>query len=764
MTMKISWNNLIPSANRPLPGLRQLLTGIGVTVTLLLILLISPTAYAADINADGAACTMYDAITAANTDTAVAGCSAGSGADIITLARNITLTAALPDLTTEITITGGDTHRTISGGDSYRILNINSGAVTLENLTLTDGLTETAGGAIYIIDGTLTLENSKILDSNSDDAGAGIYANDSILTLNNSEISRNNVKRSHGGGLYFISADGTHTLNITSSYFHENTATQDGGAIYISGGIMNILKSSFFDNEADEGGAVESNSATITITNSTFGRNSAREGGGLSAFNSDVTLIHTTWAYNSALEQGGGVALIGSTGTLKIRNTIISNSPSGGDCHSGLEPSQVIENSSNIIQDGSCPLFTSGSQAVAVANQAVPDVEADEAQAQDDTADELRAQQEEAEATATPVNIDPLLLDPTGWPPHYPLNRNSPAMNAADSSLCNELEPLEDQPGTTRPIDTGCEIGAWEAPLPTPTPMPTPRPTSTLRPTFTPIPTSTATLVPTSTSTSGPTSTATLAPSTVPPSGCVHLVVDGDTLFSLAQHYRTPLDDLLELNQIDQFDRNSLSIGQELLVPGSSCQPTETVCTPNHQIVVRGDNFLQCAIVNTNRLDKHPALAAGMLAAVEIWGFVTSGTEVCFKDAGNLVFLNSAASPPTVHTLSAYDKDGNNCGQIDSAGIVVLVALELQDQAQQLAAVEQLPQFNAIASLENCQVTTTQVSRLYTSPAGDVIISLIPYNAALTATERQSDWYKVSFLESEGWVSAVHVSTLGQCE
>lgn len=61
----------------------------------------------ADDDANGT-CTLWDAITAANTDTATNGCPAGSGADTITLAVNITLTADLPNITSEITIEGAD--------------------------------------------------------------------------------------------------------------------------------------------------------------------------------------------------------------------------------------------------------------------------------------------------------------------------------------------------------------------------------------------------------------------------------------------------------------------------------------------------------------------------------------------------------------------------------------------------------------------------------------------------------------------------------
>jgi len=55
------------------------------------------------------ACTLTDAITAANNDTATGGCPAGSGADTITLTADVNLTSALPTITSEITLEGGAT-------------------------------------------------------------------------------------------------------------------------------------------------------------------------------------------------------------------------------------------------------------------------------------------------------------------------------------------------------------------------------------------------------------------------------------------------------------------------------------------------------------------------------------------------------------------------------------------------------------------------------------------------------------------------------
>ena len=204
------------------------------------------------------------------------------------------------------------------------------------------------------------------------------------------------------------------------------------------------------------GGAIESSQTTLDITNSTFSNNSAREGGGLSSFSSFVTLTHTTWAYNSAAEQGGGIAIFGWTGNFKIRNTLISDSKSGGDCHSGPNPAIIIEFTGNIIRDGSCTPEPAESQAAGAVGQA-------------------QAQQViVAEAQNTDESTDPQIGGLTGNPPHHPLQWGSPAIDAADPLYCL----LDDQPFTARPQYGNCDVGAYEYPrAPDPPPEPPPEPT-----------------------------------------------------------------------------------------------------------------------------------------------------------------------------------------------------------------------------------------------------------------------------------------------
>jgi CSLREA domain-containing protein len=102
----------------------------------------------ADTVADDAHCTLHEAIVAANTHTAsgvtVGECAAGSGADVLDLtgvSGTITLTSALPSITTDMAIAGpGAANLTISGSDLYRVFFVTNGAaVSISDLTIAHG-------------------------------------------------------------------------------------------------------------------------------------------------------------------------------------------------------------------------------------------------------------------------------------------------------------------------------------------------------------------------------------------------------------------------------------------------------------------------------------------------------------------------------------------------------------------------------------------------------------------------------------------------
>ena len=564
-----------------------------------------------------------------------------TGDDIILLTANTTLTAQLPAITSRIQLEGAG--RSVSGDGQFQVFNVSGGQLSVEELTITKGLSSTVGGGIYINSGALSLSDSAIKDSGASDIGGGIYAIDSDVEIADSEFSGNSTVKSHGGGMYFISSTGLHTLDISGVTFKKNQATEDGGALKTAGGIVTINKSTFVENTADEGGAIESSETTLDITNSTFSSNSAREGGGLSSFSSFVTLTHTTWAYNSADEQGGGIAIIGWTGTFKIRNTLITDSVSGGDCDPGPNPNTIIEFTGNFIQDGSCTPQPAESQS------APSDSEIVQAQAQ---------QVIVADAQNSVGRDDAMISGLSGNPPHHPLRLGSPAIDAADPLYCT----LDDQPDTARPQYGNCDIGAYEYPKPPDPPPQPPAPEPTAEP---PDPTSSP---PTQTP-ERPTPTPTATP--VPyicivndriivkssyddmlcaeidvitldkhpalqgirfamrlwrsAGECIHIVAQGDNLYRLAIQFDTAVEVLRRHNNLTT---NDLAVGQQLLLPS---------CTSDAVSIDRG-------------------------------------AEVCFTSPGGLAFIDTSSSERAVHTLEAYASDGMTCARVGQPGLVVQVA------------------------------------------------------------------------------------------
>ncbi len=43
------------------------------------------------------------------------------------------------------------------------------------------------------------------------------------------------------------------------------------------------------------------------------------------------------------------------------------------------------------------------------------------------------------------------------------------------------------------------------------------------------------------------------------------------------------------------------------------------------------------------------------------------------------------------------------------------------------------------------------------------MIAQLPYNLTLTATAYSAGWYRVIYLDGQGWISAKYLSTTGDC-
>ena len=286
--------------------------------------------YAADIAVD-ADCSLADAIIAANRDRAEGDCPAGRGADTIILSQDITLRTELPVITSDITIEGNG--YAISGNNRYRIFYNDGGALTINDLTMTEGYVEaelirnedgtlkastanSIGGAIYNANGTVSISRSSFSGNSTENYGGAVY-NAGGLSISDSAFSHNSAD--NGGGAIY--ADGP--LSISGSAFSHNSADNGGGAIYANG-LLIISDSIFSGNSADEdGGAIFNYDGTVSISDSSFSGNSARFDGG-AIFNRNgrtLSISNSAFSHNSSEDDGGAIV---NWGELSISDSSFS--------------------------------------------------------------------------------------------------------------------------------------------------------------------------------------------------------------------------------------------------------------------------------------------------------------------------------------------------------------------------------------------------------------------------------------------------------
>ena len=241
-------------------------------------------ALAATIAVDGTTCNLIDGITAANTDTSIGGCTAGSGADTLVLANSSihTLTSVygtdltgLPVVSSTITISGnGSTVQRDGAAPFFGLLEVGpTGNLTVRDLTLRGGVAPASaplGGGVFNFFGTLTLINSTLSGNAAFDSGGGVFNTaNALLTLINSTISGNSAPV--GGG---VANQGNAT--VTNSTLSGNSVGGSGGGV-INGGNLTVTNSTLSGNSAIAGGGV-ANTGAITLNRTLVSGNTASIG------------------------------------------------------------------------------------------------------------------------------------------------------------------------------------------------------------------------------------------------------------------------------------------------------------------------------------------------------------------------------------------------------------------------------------------------------------------------------------------------------
>jgi hypothetical protein len=269
-------------------------------------------------------CTLVDAVTAANTDTATSGCPAGSGADEIVLTDDVLLTDSvdgengLPVVTSTITLRGnGFTILRDAAAPDFRLIET-SDDTDKEVLTLED---------VILRNGSLPAGNG---------GGIAVGLRDSVV-LRDVVVSGNLAER--GGGIYHsYDAD----LAIYDSRISGNTALGAGGGLFKAAGYLEIVSSTISGNSAEAGGGISTNDGWqhggTGITNSTISGNSATTVGGLLSSNvyAYTFLTNSTVSGNSDTELVGGIHGSGQYSALWLTNTTVTGNSSANGAAGGL--------------------------------------------------------------------------------------------------------------------------------------------------------------------------------------------------------------------------------------------------------------------------------------------------------------------------------------------------------------------------------------------------------------------------------------------
>ena len=114
--------------------------------------------------------------------------------------------------------------------------------------------------------------------------------------------------------------------------------------------------------------------------------------------------------------------------------------------------------------------------------------------------------------------------------------------------------------------------------------------------------------------------------------------------------------------------------------PSATARPLATTCIDLNQatgIVVHATYGLasgvQCQRLGGGGIGVQAIVDGGFIDAVDIWGYVEQGVEVCFPQAGELLFLDARTMPRAVAPLAATVVNGMTCGAVETPGSIVLM-------------------------------------------------------------------------------------------
>jgi hypothetical protein len=137
---------------------------------------------------------------------------------------------------------------TVGGGSSASVFTISAGAVTIDNVTISDGVTSGSGGGVDITGGTVTLSDDTLTDDSAATSGGGVFnATSATATLTNDTLSSDSTTGTGGG------VDNQGSATLINDTLSDDMATTSGGGIESESGATTSVANSILDTASCDG-------------------------------------------------------------------------------------------------------------------------------------------------------------------------------------------------------------------------------------------------------------------------------------------------------------------------------------------------------------------------------------------------------------------------------------------------------------------------------------------------------------------------------
>ena len=230
----------------------------------------------------------------------------------------------------------------VDANEASRVFYIDSGGVTLRNITFVNGFVEDSGGIVYFEENA----GSQIVDCSfincSAQYGGALY----FSTATTSQISNStfiNCSAQFGGAIYYSTDSQSQISDCT---FECNSAEVLGGCILGGNNVLSIRKSTFTRSGAryESGGAITLLGCSFNAEYIEVTQCSSEFGGAVTLLNSNSNITHSTFTANNAAYDGGAIFAMYNHLNLDSNKFFDNSAKRGGAVYSSMTNTELLNN------------------------------------------------------------------------------------------------------------------------------------------------------------------------------------------------------------------------------------------------------------------------------------------------------------------------------------------------------------------------------------------------------------------------------------